>query len=121
MNSRGTNLARGNYFAGRVGEYLAHNDPLLVECKAYNWTAGGNSPSAKFSTANEALLCFQAAPESYCKAMFIAATERKPGRRPETLADYWVRQYGHLIPNDVEIVELNPTDLSAKHLLPLQV
>lgn len=51
------------------------NNTLLVECKAYSWTKGGHSPSAKLSTTNEALLYFMAAPTSNRKMLFMLETE----------------------------------------------
>lgn len=94
------------------------NESVLVECKAYDWTASGNNPSAKLTTANEAMLYFVGAPESHRKMLFLAATGRRSGRRAETLGEYYVRTYAHLIPDDVEVHELNPDSLSARQLWP---
>ena len=103
---------------GKVRRFDWGNESLLVECKAYDWTAGGNSPSAKLTTVNEAMLYFLAAPTSFRKMLFISATRRRPGRRPETLGEYYVRTYAHLIPGDVEVHELEPDDLAARRLWP---
>ena len=89
------------------------NCGLLVECKAYGWTEGGNSPSAKFATTNEAMLYFVAAPDAYKKMLFMPKTGKLGKRRPETLVEHYVRRYAHFIPDDVEIYELNESDLSA--------
>ena len=74
---------KGDEFAKRVGEHLCRegklvkpeysveigfrtdsrkrhsfdfgNETTLVECKNYDWTKGGNNPSAKISTLNESM------------------------------------------------------------------
>ncbi len=92
------------------------SDALLIECKAYNWTIGGNSPSAKLSTANEALLYFIAAPKSYRKMLFMPETEKAGKRNPATLVEHYVRRYGHFIPDDVEVYELNESNLAARRV-----
>src|SRR5258708_2253155 len=43
--------------------------PILVECKSYTWTAGGNSPSAKIRGMNEVMLLFSVAPPHYRKIL----------------------------------------------------
>src|SRR5260370_13568834 len=45
--------------------------PILVECKSYTWTSGGNSPSAKIRALNELLLLFSFAPAHYPKIPFV--------------------------------------------------
>ena len=94
------------------------NESLLVECKAYDWTAGHNSPSAKLTTVNEAMLYFLDASKSHRKMLFLAVTGRRSGRRAETLGEHYVRTYAHLIPDDVEVHELDPDSLSARRLWP---
>ncbi len=148
MTINSQNPARGRAFEQRVGQYLtregydvnpdyevevtvngrlnkAHrfdwgSGDLLVECKAYSWTEGGNSPSAKFATANEAMLYFVATPASYKKMLFMPKTEKVGKLRPETLIEHYVRRYGHFIPDGVEIYELDESDLSATRVWPPQ-
>jgi hypothetical protein len=43
----------------------SEDPPILVECKSYTWTTGGNSPSAKIRGLNEVMLLFAVAPEHY--------------------------------------------------------
>ena len=76
---------------------------VLVECKAHTWTEGGNSPSAKLSVWNEAMYYFVAAPTHFRKILFVL----KSIRGSETLAQYYVRRYEHLIPAGVEIWEFD--------------
>ena len=130
-----SNLQRGADFAASVGKYLAStgiqvapeysakvgigskaaknhrfdfgNSETLVECKCYDWTAGGNNPSAKISTLNEAMMYFHSTPASFRKMLFLPKTEKKGVRNPETFAEYYFRLHGHFIPTSVEVWELD--------------
>jgi hypothetical protein len=81
------------------------NPAVLVECKSHHWTSGGNIPSAKLTVWNEAMYYFHLAPAGYRKILFVLRDLST--RRGETLATYYIRTYGHLIPKDVEILELD--------------
>ena len=94
------------------------NESLLVECKAYNWTESGNVPSAKLTTVNEVMLYFLCAPMPFRKMLFLLTTGRRPKGNSETLAEYYLRMNGHLIPDDVEVYEFDPDSLLAKQLWP---
>ncbi|MBN9145697.1 MULTISPECIES: hypothetical protein [unclassified Novosphingobium] len=83
--------------------------PILVECKSYNWTETGNSPSAKLRSLNEAMLYFMLAPTHYRKLLVMQTS--KHSNRQESLGAYYVRTQGHLIPPDVEVWELNPESM----------
>jgi hypothetical protein len=88
--------------------------PVLVECKSYAWTSGGNTPSAKLRSLNEAMLHFIVAPQGYRKILIVQESLRKG--RSETLAEYYLRTQGHLVPEDVELWELNPQSMSGRRL-----
>ena len=88
---------------GRQFDLGADNPPLLVECKSHTWTTGGNMPSAKVTVWNEAMYYFHLAPRKFRKVLFVL--RHLSERRRETLAEYYVRNYGHLIPEGVEIWE----------------
>ena len=92
------------------------NESLVVECKSYNWTVSGKFPSAKFSTANEALLFLVAAPQSLQKMLFMMKTKRISSRRQETLSEYYIQAYNHLFPKDQEVMELNSKGTYARRL-----
>lgn len=77
--------------------------PTLVECKSHRWTAGGNVPSAKLTVWNEAMYFFAVAPKQYRKVFFVLRDVRK--RNGETLTEYYLRTYSHLVPRDVEFWE----------------
>lgn len=82
-----------------------HEPPVLVECKSHNFTVTGNIPSAKITVWNEAMYLFHLAPQGYRKILFVL--EARHERQRETLATWYARNYGHLIPKGVEIVEYN--------------
>ncbi len=94
------------------------NESLLVECKAYNWTESGNVPSAKLTTVNEVMLYFLCAQKPFRKMLFMLTTERRPKGTSETLAEYYLRMNGHLIPDDVEVYEFDPDSFLARKLWP---
>lgn len=78
--------------------------PILVECKSYTWTSGGNSPSAKIRGLNEAMLHFSVAPPGYRKMLVMLRHKR----RDISLAAHYIRNQGHLIPTGVEVWEFDP-------------
>ena len=77
--------------------------PILVECKSHRWTSGTNVPSAKITVLNEAMYYFHLAPSRFRKVLSVLRDLSE--KRDETLAAYYVRSYGDLIPKDVEILE----------------
>ncbi|WP_251405975.1 hypothetical protein [Metabacillus litoralis] len=66
-----------------------------MECKSHKWTSGGNVPSAKLTVWNEAMYYILLAPEDYRKFFILKDYSEKGG---ETLGEYYIRAYGHLIP-----------------------
>ncbi|MFK8253163.1 hypothetical protein [Ancylobacter terrae] len=92
---------------------LGSADPaILVECKSHKWTVSGNTPSAKITVWNEAMLYFIGAPQDFRKIMFVL----KHSRRDQTLAQYYIKNYSHFIPNDVEFWEYCEIDVSAMQI-----
>lgn len=86
----------------------SEDPPILVECKSYKWTSGGNAPSAKIRGLNEVMLLFSLAPRRYRKILFVL----KHLRKEVSLATHYIKTQGHLIGPDVEIWEF---DLDKKH------
>jgi hypothetical protein len=84
---------------------------MLVECKSHRWTSGHNIPSAKLTVWNEAMYYFHAAPREYRKILFVLRDLRRGGG--ESLASYYVRTYGHLIPSGVELWEYDENTRAA--------
>ena len=130
-----SNFARGREFASEVGKHLAAlgvkvqpeysiqvgigskatkehrfdfgSPKILVECKCYGWTEGGNNPSAKISTLNEAMMYFHSTRSTFRKMLFLPRTSKAGARKPETFAEYYVRLHGHFVPASVEVWELD--------------
>ncbi|MYD35991.1 MAG: hypothetical protein F4X20_03050 [Dehalococcoidia bacterium] len=84
--------------------------PILVECKSHTWTKSGNVPSAKITVWNEAMFFFSLAPEKYSKVLFVL--RHFNDKRGETLAEYYVRNHGHLIPDGVEVLEYDGEEVN---------
>jgi hypothetical protein len=76
---------------------------VIVECKSHTWTSGNNVPSAKLTVWNEAMYYFAVSPSEYRKIFFVLKDKR--ASNGETLAEYYIRMYSHLIPARVEIWE----------------
>ncbi|BAS31231.1 hypothetical protein [Dehalococcoides mccartyi] len=89
-------------------------EKILVECKAHTWTEGKNVPSAKMTEWNEAIFLFHVAPDGYRKILFVQ--KDFSAKRNETLAEYYVHTYSHLIPADIEIWEFEEKDLTGKRI-----
>ena len=84
--------------------------PVLVECKSHTWTSSGHVPSAKITVWNEAMYLFLLAPMRFQKVLFVLRDFNEG--RSESLAEYYVRNYSHLIPDNVEIWEYDAFDSS---------
>lgn len=80
------------------------NSNYLIECKAFEWTAKNNNPSGKFSTLRETLYYFLLAPKEYRKILVLKKSRVKNG---ETVLNYFIRLNYHLIPQEVEIFEID--------------
>lgn len=88
---------------------LGSNSPkVIVECKSHKWTKGNNVPSAKMTVWNEAMYYFSISSSEYRKIFFILKDKRLSTK--ETLAQYYLRTYSHLIPSDVEFWEYDQNE-----------
>ena len=87
---------------------------VIVECKSHTWTSGNNVPSAKLTVWNEAMYYFLTAPDDFRKIMFVLHDFSE--LRGETLAQYYLRTYHHLIPSSVEFWEYNQASSEALEL-----
>ncbi|MDA2929034.1 hypothetical protein MYX84_03635 [Acidobacteria bacterium AH-259-O06] len=93
---------------------LASSDSKFVgECKDYHWTEGGNVPSAKISTLNEAVLYLLQLPTGTRR--FAVLPRSVHPSRGETLAEYYHRTYRHLL-GDIRIFELDADTNGVKKL-----
>ncbi len=71
-------------------------------------------PSAKVTVWNEAMYYFHLAPAHYRKNLFVLHSSH-PGQT-ESLASFYFRACGHLIPAGVEIIEYHPDSKSVIHV-----
>lgn len=62
---------------------------VVVECKAYGWTASGNVPSAKITTLREAATYLSQLPVNVTKILAVARAVHD--RQSETLGEYFAR------------------------------
>jgi hypothetical protein len=113
LASQNLHLVRGFSLPVGIGEKkkehrfdLGSASPeVIVECKSHKWTAGGFVPSAKMTVWNEAMYYFALAPETYRKILFVLRDYS--AKKGETLAEYYIRTYDHLVPDEVEIWEFD--------------
>jgi hypothetical protein len=89
---------------------------IIVECKSHTWTSGGNVPSAKLTVWNEAMYYFFLASKDYRKIFFILKDYSL--KRRQTLGDYYIRTYNHMIPYDVEVLEYDTITQKVRFLRP---
>jgi len=85
---------------------------VIVECKRHTWTATGNTPAAKLAVWMQACLYFVAAPRRYRRILAVLRDMRKG----QSLAEYFVEHYGHLVPRNVEIWEVASNGQSGHRL-----
>jgi hypothetical protein len=79
---------------------------IIVECKSHTWTESGNVPSAKVTTWDQAMLYFYLAPRRYRK--ILCCLHNRNQKNGQTLGTYYARLKEHLIPDEVEIWEIDP-------------
>ena len=110
FRQKGISLQRGHsvqigVFSKKNRQFDLGSDdpPVLVECKSHTWTRSGNVPSAKITVWNEAMYLFSLAPKRFQKVLFVLRDFNE--RRSESLAEYYVNNYSHLISDNVEIWE----------------
>ncbi|MDI1318090.1 hypothetical protein [Flavobacterium sp.] len=86
------------------------DDETIIECKTHKWTTGDHVPSAKLTVWNEAMYYFSLVSNSFTKIFIIE--KHLSEKRNNTLGLYYIKTYGHLIPEDVEIWEFDETNNS---------
>ena len=95
----------GSYKKDRKFDLGSASDKILVECKSHRWTSDDNVPSAKMTVWNEAMYYFHLVPDEFLRVLFVLRHYSE--KRAETLAEYYVRTYLHLIPSGVKIIEFD--------------
>ena len=88
--------------------------PVIVECKRHTRQATDTVPAAKLAAWKAACLYFVAAPRGYRRLLVVL----RDMRRGQSLAEYFLEHYGHVVPRGVEIWELAPTGRSGRRLYP---
>lgn len=76
----------------------------IGECKNYTWTKGGNVPSGKIASANEAVWYLSFLPDE--KVRFVVMRKDTRPNKGESLAKYYYRTYRHLL-RGVRIFEVD--------------
>ncbi|MDP3043388.1 MAG: nuclease-related domain-containing protein [bacterium] len=94
-------------------DLVSENGTIIVECKNYSWTETGNIPSAKTAFLNEAVLYLSHA-SADSKKIIVLRKDNHP-KRKESLAEYYVRTYFHLL-NAVVIMELDINNMIIKEV-----
>ncbi|MCA1373619.1 MULTISPECIES: hypothetical protein [unclassified Bradyrhizobium] len=95
-------------------DFGSEEPPILIECKSYTWTSGGNSPSAKIRGLNEAMLLFSAAPERYRKILLVLKHLHQRTRL--SLAAHYIKNHAHLFPPNTEVWEFDLEGSRAERL-----
>lgn len=85
-------------------DLVSADHTIVVECKCYTWTDGGNIPSAKIATLDEALFYMSFLPDEVIKIIALNKAET-PGKT-ETFAAYFYRMRKHLLRN-VQVYEID--------------
>ena len=83
---------------------VSEDRTIVVECKCYTWTVGGNIPSAKMAMLDEALFYMSFLPVDVTK--IIALNKATSPDKAETFAEYFFRIKRHLM-RDVQIYEID--------------
>ena len=96
-----------------IFDLVSEDGNIVVECKNYSWTETGKIPSAKTAFLNQAVLYFSYLP-ARSKKIIVLRKDNHPHRR-ESLAEYYVRTYYHLL-NEVVIMELDIDNLNIREV-----
>ena len=88
---------------------------IVVECKCYSWTESSNSPSAKFSTLNEAVLYFSYLPNTIEK--IIAMKKSINSKRQLSLAQHYVNSNYELL-SDIKVLEYDEENNTFSWIFP---
>jgi hypothetical protein len=98
-------VGHGNRMKTHRFDLGSEQPKVLIECKSHRWTTGGNSPSAKLTVWNEAMYYFHLAPANYRKILVVLSDPHE--RTAVSLAAHYLKNYGHLVPDGVEIWEFD--------------
>ena len=85
-------------------DLVCEDGRYVGECKNYSWTETGNVPSAKLAFLNEAVFYLLHLPGDVQR--FVALRRDVHPRRQESLAEFYVRTYYHLL-DGVKVIEID--------------
>ena len=86
-------------------DLVSEDKSIVVECKSYTWTESGNFPSAKISTAIEALFYLS----RIIASRKILVFQDNINQRGESLVEVFVRRYDGIM-DDVEVWRYSMSD-----------
>ena len=98
-------LKANNIEGAHIFDIISKKYKLLIECKRHSWTSGNHSPSAKLSIWNEAMYYFYLANrinDEYTNILCVECSTNLEGR---SLADLYVKNKEHYIPDRTYIIE----------------
>ena len=93
----------GNPMKEHAFDLASQDKSIVIECKRYTWINSDKKPNGKIATLNEAVLYFSFL--DYNVQKILCLMESKCPEREETLAEYYVNTYGHLL-RDVIVYEI---------------
>ena len=76
-------------------DLVSDDKSIVAECKNFSWTETGNIPSAKMAFLNQAVLYLSHISKEAIK-IIVLRKDRHP-KRKESLAEYYIRTYSHLL------------------------
>ena len=85
-------------------DLVSQDSKIIIECKCYTWTDGGNVPSAKLATLDEAVLYLRSVTSPATKVIAMKKDYNK--KKGITLAEYFCDKNGHLL-EDIKLVEFD--------------
>ena len=94
----------GNPMKEHAFDLASQDKSIVIECKRYTWINSDKKPNGKIATLNEAVLYFSFL--DYNVQKILCLMESKDPERKETLAEYYVNTYGHLL-RDVIVYEIS--------------
>lgn len=92
-------------------DLVSEDQQYIGESKNLSWTEGGNIPSAKMESINEAVFYLQHIPKD--KKRFVVMRRDIDDKHSESLAEYYFRIDKHLL-NGVLIIEIDVPTKSIK-------
>lgn len=94
-------------------DLVSTDKAVVVECKTLKWTAGGFVPPAKLDSVKVAVFYLSFLPTT--TTCFVAMDRQLREGKSETLAEYYIRAYGHLL-GKTKILEIDVTTGSIAEL-----